>query len=535
MLQPPEQPVITFSVPLLKPKLPLIPERPQQKNSVAKLIKDTSLFGLRNLISSVGYSVMIKIIAELGHSPAAALSIISPLQGVLVSACTGYLNSVGNEIATARTSLASEKQISNLIKTSFVNALLLGTFSGLFCCSTRLWLPLLLANQQTAYAAVEYMESYSVACIADCFLTAYGQTVFKMEENSWFGVVTTTLYRSLTLPLGYYLGVMLRMNMHGIGAASSITGILLITAALPWFYCRRTYRDLDDFLKPAIDDFKNHSKKLRDSGWKFAVFRLTEWINLFAIAQIIGNWSNDELFAVQLSMVGLSLTSQLLSGLSQGGMLIAKDDCAVLKKAMDAISFNRQTRRENIDLAQRQLLKVKKNLIITVIAGLLLNTLLVGIIYYWQDALLKWCMPNDTPDEIKNMAKKYLNINFIGTFPEAIRVLTASPLQGWNDILFPTFNSLICMTIIGVPLAVGIGLHENKNVLPFFWVRIGAIAVAASINLARNIMHIRNCSKQLNSYSNGSQSIRYAALNTQSYSIQSEVPVSYLPVVHHSL
>jgi len=481
-------------------------------SSPSQVTKDTAIFGVRNAIVVVGFFGLTKIMSSMGESQAAAAGIIASMQGLMIGLGVGYLTTVGSEISAALGTLEGNnrtQEIASLIRIGFFKILCIAVLSFLFCWSVRLWLPFVLEDNATAEFVAQYMEGYSSAPLAEYFMIVAGQIIFALEQNPWVGFVNSGCYRLASIGAAYILAKQLGMGMYGAGLACSAVGLLCIAGSGLWFLLRNIYREMELFkLKLDCDRIS----KLWQIGWKFAAYRFTEWGNLFIIAQIIGAWSNENLLAFEPSMLALLLSGQLLEGFSLAGMLIANKNIKMLQKTIMTIKSRLDDTQDEsgiepllgwttkIQDPEEQLKQVKRHFLTLNVSGFIFNLVLVIIMFAARNQYIDFIMPSDTPLSVKQLAEGFLLLNLSATFPDALRVLSGSSLRAWNDLSFLILNSLINITLIGIPVGFCIGIFNNKDIEPLFIVRLVTLVVSAGLNIWRNMSHLQSCSQEIEAF-----------------------------------
>lgn len=483
------------------------------KLSRLKIAHDTTLYGFRSVVVAIGYIGISKVLIALGPNEAAASSIITTTQGLIVGAGAGFVTSIGGEIAKIKGQLMNESdpeiikaQIGYMIKTGLVQTFFMGGMGALICITSRYWIPPILSNKTTANYAADYMVMFSPAVLWDFLLLYSAQLVFKIENNAWFGLVTSMTFRIPSIFLASYLGRDQKLGAKGIGFSSSLIGFGTVILCAPWFF-KKTYREILTAGHYSWNDFKRNLKTLFDKGWKLSLQRITEWGNLYIIVQIIGVLSDKDLIAVQPSILLITLMGQLVQGFSLAGMMIANEDSNALKKCklmksqlvtssvsplIDSKitpnpSVNSIAVVNPVDLdIQFQTLKnkVKHNFWVGNGAGLGCNLIFMISLWSAKNALLEWTLPSEAEEETTQVANTLYLINLASTIGDTLRVITGGLLYGCDDILFPIMVSLVAMTGLGIPIGLGISLG-NRNITPFFILRLLTIFIAAGLNIRR--------------------------------------------------
>lgn len=486
--------------------------------SSTKIISDLSLNGLRYLSAGAGFYGLTRVMSVLGPNQAAASSIINSLQGVCIGAGTGFVSSIGRELSVALGENESPTKRSALIKSAIVKGIGLGIISGGFCWTVRLWLPQVIENPQIVNDVADYMETYSGAATAEYLMTLSWQVTFKgPEKNPTFGLVNAMLYRLGNIPIAYALAVPLNLGMKGIGLTSTILGwSIIFSTHIPWFLLRDKYRQMPGLWECGIDNFFQNMKRLLHSGWQLSLQRVTEWLNLAIISQIIGSWSDEKLLSIQPSIIVLTILGLLTQGFSMTGMMLVTEDAKSFKQKFLRLSNHSSN---EYDEAMAQLKTICKNINLANSIGLTINIIFFIILFFSRKSFIDWTMPKNmtmitnnftimanatnwntltnTDTVIKSEAETLFWINLLATLPDTARVISGGILQAWDDLPFSIFFSFAVMTT-GIIAAVGINLGlKEENIKLFFILRALAITIAAVANVIRNVIHVNTYRKQL--------------------------------------
>lgn len=469
---------------------PPIPEDEFSTKAVLKKIAaGTASFGIRGVVVAAHYAGNAAIMSSLGATEAAASSLATTIQGLLIGTSSGFLMATGMALADALGEIEPSNTTQGaIIKTGWMMALIFGAITTAACLSTQLTLPLVV-DKEVAAAASTYLKYFSIAAFPDLLIWTNGQIIFKKEKGKdWIPLATNATYRLPALALSYAFAKGLGWGPMGVGLGSAISGWVNILAFQKWF-SKEIYQDLDLYT-PAIDNFSAHAKKFLSTGWKLSLQRITEWGNLAAITQILGAWSSKNLVAEQSSILMLNVCGLLAQGSAQASMLTAKTDC---KEMAGQLQLYRDTGSEAALIRAGKLKgRNRKNFYISNLAGLSLTVLVGAGMYLAKNAILDWYIPADEPEAVFKQGSALLLINLLSLLPDANRVIAGGMLRGWNDLLFPTVVSLITMSVMGIPAGAGWGLAEDKDALPLFIMRAITVCLAAFVNSFKVVQHFRD-------------------------------------------
>src|ERR1700679_3369948 len=89
-------------------------------NKKFEIAKNTTLFGIRSIFIAMGYIGISKILISLGPNEAAASSLITTIQGLLIGTGAGFITSIGGQISIILGEKLSIQNQDDEIKLSFV-------------------------------------------------------------------------------------------------------------------------------------------------------------------------------------------------------------------------------------------------------------------------------------------------------------------------------------------------------------------------------------------------------------------------------
>ncbi len=460
-------------------------EEYSSKNILKNILLSTSSLGVRGLVVAIHYAGTGLIMSSLGGTAAAASSITTTVQGLILSTSSGFLLSTGIALGAALTR-PETLPVESIIKTSWAMTLIFGALTIGALNSTKWTLPLIL-NKEVADTASDYLKYFSVAAIPDLLIWNNGQIIFQIEKNSWMPLLANVTYRFPALALSYYFGSTLAWGAKGVAFGSGVAGWANVFLYQAWF-SRAAYNAFNLY-RLNIPDFKEQAIQFLSSGWKLSLQRITEWGNLAILAQIIGHWSSQGLIAAQPSILLLNLCGLLSQGFGQASMMIATRDCKEMKEAL--ADFEATGNRASLVKAEHLKAKNQKNFYVSNIAGLGFNLLLAGTTYLARMPLLHLYAPEDTPESTVALAETLLWINALNLIPDAIRIVSGGVLRGWGDLLIPTLASLFIMSGLGVAAGVAWGAETDKSIEPLFIMRLITLLFAAGFNCVRFAGHTR--------------------------------------------
>src|SRR3990167_9139416 len=458
---------------------------PKTRTVFSEVLSGTSSFGLRSLIVAIQYAGNSFIMSSLGKDEASAASVTTPGVAFFMGMMSGFLAAPGVELGKVLLKKDNEA-VGAVIKTGWLMTIVLGTIAALGFLSTQLFLPLFLAPG-VAKVATRLFQGYAIAAIPELWVWGNGQVPFKIEKNTYLPVLTAMAYRLSALGLSYIFANRLEWGAFGVGVGAAVSGVANVLLFQPW-YSKQIYHQYHLY-HFKINNFKKYISSFLATGWPISLQRISEWLNLFIIAQIFGAWSSEKLLAEQVSLALLVASGFMTQGSGQYSMMQVTQDHTAMKQALQQIETTKDAEHLEEVFALQQ--KNKKHFLISNSAGIIFNMGLAGLVYLLREQLIALYAPQGMDNTTKALAIELLLINALSLLPDCARNITAGVLRGWNDILFPTIVSLILMTGIAIPVGVALGLSAGETVLPLFIARLVSLVLVEGISIGRYVQQTR--------------------------------------------
>jgi len=376
----------------------------------------------------------------------------------------GFMLSTGIDFGTCY-GKKEYKKSGDIAKTAMILALAFGTVSTTAMLATKGIFPSIF-EEKTANMAGDFFLGYAASAIPLLFLIVGPQIAFQVGE--WYVPPISTLsVLVLSGVMSYVLGIYIGMGAFGIGLGGTI-GISATAIALGFWLRREVYKELGLF-SPYINEFSSKAKSLLSIGWQLSLQRLTEWGNLLIITTIIGATSNNDLKALNPLTLYLVLFGTVQQGFAQAaGMIISKNKGVVRK----AIGDNKN------DLVEESHVKNIQTIFRSILVGVGLNGILALVFYLARKPLADIFLSDTSDTNVHNLAHHVLFFGILGLIPDAMRIVGAGNLRGWKDLLYPTVVSSIFMTVIGIPVAFGLGKLFSDETSMMFYVRDVSILIS---------------------------------------------------------
>src|SRR3990167_1298287 len=163
--------------------------------------------------------------------------------------------------------------------------------------------------------------------------------------------------------------------------------------------------------------------RILSNGWKLSLQRITEWINLAAIALLVSAWStpsNPLSIAIQTSLQATSFFGTFFGGIAQTAMKIATRQGRTMK---DALTDFRQTfSSESLKEYQNMQKGLDRTFCFSNAVGLILSGVFAVAVYFARYALGKLFIPNATSSIISELSASLMIWTVAGFSPDAVRI-----------------------------------------------------------------------------------------------------------------
>lgn len=457
-----------------------VPDSNQKKAKWKEsIILKTTTFGLNGFLFAAHLVLNGKFLSLLTEDGPAASALMSTYQSVVLGGGLGCLLGTGLDFGNA-VGEKNFRKAGDIAKTSVLLSTAIGALVSGAMVATKGMFPVVF-DAGTARVASDFFLGYAASAPLLLFLIVGPQIAF--QEGDWY-IPPACMLSVLLLSGGAsaLLGFQFGMGALGVGLGGTF-GSLVTTGSLIAWSQREHYKKYE-FYKFRISEFTNKVKSLLSSGWKLSLQRLTEWGNLLAITTIIGAISNDELRALNPSMLYLVMFGTTLQGFAQAaGMVISKHKGEIKK----AISDNNS---EEVVRGHENNIKAifRSNMV-----GFVLNATTAGLFYLGREPLSEFFLSKT--DEELALAENLLWLNMVGLIPDAFRIVGAGALRGWKDLLYPTLISFLFMTVIAIPTACGVGAFLGDTSEAMIYARDLAMLVSAIFILKKCHTNIKQDEK----------------------------------------
>lgn len=470
------------------------------QNRSTEVLKVIS-FGINCILVASHYIGNGIILSSFGEDEQAAASLISNIQAVTTGTIFGTLLATGvkagpiigevDKLLKENKNKEAEdklKEVGTIIKISWIVGGSMSMLSAAGYLSMPLYLPHII-KPSTAKATSDFFLTFSLGAFSDPVSTSNVIVIGLIEKSIVNPLVLTAIYRLPALGFGYLFAKYFDMGPRGLGLGTAVASLSSYFATQIWL-SRSVYKKYGLY-ECYFPQFKRHLISFFGYGWKTALQRLSEWINLTAISILIGSWSNDSLRVLEPAMHANFLVALSLQGMGSAAMVFIGRDTAAQKLHYERFKKNlsKAELREYFKLKNINRNAFYKNNL----TGFILSAGLSGGIYLAKQPICRLFLGSNITLHEEALAESILLWNLIGLLPDALRILSGGILRGWGDLLLPTIVSILLMTVVAVPAGGAISYYaDDKSPLPLIWARDIAMILSAIINFFRFFQHTRS-------------------------------------------
>jgi Na+-driven multidrug efflux pump len=438
--------------------------------------------GLGNGLTAVHLIGNSMLMSSVSPTATAASSVVATLQSVVMSASVGFGSSAGTRLGAAigsdRNTNDAEKNetVSSLIKVAWFNSVVVGAaFSGIFF-STKYVMPYFL-EEDVANCVWDFFKYTTWSPMAYILIHMNGLIILQVEQDANAQLIAAACYRIPSLILGYILAHPMKMGVTGIGLASTIPAWVVCVAMYGRFLRERyAVYQLQNICH--IKSFCKHFNDFFSEGWKLALQRITEWINLFCISMAIGQLDRGSLVPEGPSINAMILFNLFTQGLTQAGMM----EVAPLGRELENIK-NDPTQKSRYFVLRQDIHNI---FLLNNMLGIISNAIAIGFLLLFKERIINLYLGSDVTSDIRNLSAFFLMINSISLLPDSVRHISGGILRGWGDLLYPTLVSLYVMTGLGVPIGVAVGYYyKNEYAESLFMLRLITITLSSILTYKR--------------------------------------------------
>lgn len=430
-------------------------------------------FGIGTVLIAVNLMINNLLFIAQGHPGAGSLT--TSFQSLFLGACGGALLATGQAIGEP-IGKQEYKKASELIKVAYGLTAIFGIISAIIFGLTYFIFPSVFATE-TANIASLYLLIAALGNWPALALVTAGQVAFQWGD--WVSpLLSTALYRLPSALFSYLLSEFLHLNEIGIGIGNAVAPWLSYFGMYCWLQ-RSTFSPLMDAVYTK-ELFARYWRSFLTLAGKMSLQRLTEWGNLVIITFVLGAQGNDRLVAMNPSLQLMTFFNLFSQGIGLGGNMLLKIQRGKMSKALT--EANRPPAEDSETPAQ-SLQKIKSICIKSLLSGLITNAVLAIVLFFTAKEITAQFLADNTADEIKEAAQTALWINGLGLVADALRIISGTLLNAWDQIPFQNIVAVISMTIVGIPVGWALGLnHGVAAIIPMFAVRAATIMIAAVIN-----------------------------------------------------
>lgn len=402
-----------------------------ENETVTLLPKTTKIVDSLKLIS---YTVNNTFFAITLDTVARLISKIQPASGGLCltimsldfAAVRGFCLAVGIDLG----GFIREKDYVNASRSARVGtlcAIVVGLGGAIIMLGTGEILPFIFSDK-VASVATMFLRGASISLVPLAIMT--NDLQLALNVGQWFiSTVAGGLMLITSAGGAYLLGPVAKLGSFGAGLGLSL-GTILACVTNRFFFCTKPFQVLK--MDGGIPDIPQKLKKAFFEGSQLSAQRLTEWLNLFIIENLLALTGDSEGLTAIVPIFGVfRLLGSILQGFSQALAVLIKS-----KESPDDI----------YDILRRAF-------------GItLLGSGSAVLLSYFFGSELTQFFLGDITLPIQELSKTLLWTGTLGFIPDAVRLLLIGMLRAVKDFTFPMVVSFLTMNILS-PLA-GWGLHE---------------------------------------------------------------------------
>lgn len=398
-----------------------------------------SAYAASIFLMAVSFVINAKLIVESDQNGAAAATIVSTFQTLVLGVATGCVLSTGIIMGPPM----GERDFvlaGDIAKASWIWTALLGIIASVVLLTASKSLPLTFDHEGSKPAA-DFFLGYGIGSLPTMFLMTTPQ--IASQTGGWLVPVVVALCNYVPGSiLAYLLGFKAGMGPFGIGLGGGISAWPVAIGLQLWM-ARHRYSPLSLY-NGHIHSLMSHLDPLIKKGSALALQRISEWGNLFILATIASHWSDDYLAAINPSLQVMVLINLASQGVAHGiGMKASANRKAMRASAGHAPGNAKQIHADNASMIQRT---TGINMVVNLAFGL-------GM-YFGRKKITDFFIVHGATDHARTVSQNLLGINAIGLLADAPRITLAGGLRGWVDIVWPTMVSLILMTGLAAPFAL---------------------------------------------------------------------------------
>ncbi|MFA6060547.1 MAG: MATE family efflux transporter [Taibaiella sp.] len=402
----------------------------------------SSTFTFNSLLFATQIALNAKMLSMLGADGNGAGSIVSTFQNITIGTAVSCMLSTGIEMSSPMATRDFEKA-GDVVKASWALTGALSALNVVILLNSRWAFPLLF-EEKSAKMASDYFTGYAAGSIPGLFMTTNLQVAVQTGDLD----ISTLTVLSSTIPgvlLSYALAFPANLGALGLGIGASAPNFLSACFIHLWFLKGR-YAEFK-FYKLPLTELKKNSDALMKTGIQLAFQRLTEWGNLFAITLLLGKVApSSAVSALHPAIQYSAIVAFSLQGLAHVSTMLIKKEKTSFQNNVDAANF---------DNAAHNYYKIIRTLVTNNAAG----TFAAGVIflpfYFAREPLCDFFLSDETDQETRELAQRFLWISMLGLIPDAPRIVSLGVLRSWNEVFWPTLICLIVMSVVAIPAGYG--------------------------------------------------------------------------------
>ncbi len=409
-------------------------------------------------------------------------AVLGPGRSILLS--TGIL--IGKKYGEVQALLkagnnAEASRIQVEIGTQLRQSFLFGTGLGLVSMGIMIGMgPILQTtglNENIVHEVEGFLNSTAVGMLPIYWSTSDQQ--FGMATgHKYIPMVFGTLFPILSMAIGYPLALGLlglpKLGTVGLGAGMAAAAWLSFIS-LRCYFLKSEFAPYQIY-KMSLQGITNQFSELLKLGMPLGFQALTEWGNLFALSNLVGNKGFKVSMAANGSFQIITAATLITAALGQGISVKISEQLGKMKIADQLEQY------KDVMVINNNIKRLGNAGIIT---GTIATAALTAVLCSLPKQIQSMFISHDDKsyEEILLMSQAILMINAIGLIADTIRNMSASALGGSKDVMFAPIISLVTMSVLALSIGGIVSNYLDYDANWLFITRdIGILAAAVGIS-----------------------------------------------------
>lgn len=422
----------------------LDPPTPKNQDKVQSVFTQVASYGLGGLFFAAHGAVNAGLLSWLDpEDGAGAASLVSSTQAVGFALPVGMLLSAGL-LMGREFGQGNYSNVGDLASLGGTEAIAMGAIlAGLFCGLADLYGHHF--DGKEGELAHDFLYGNALSAIPLLYLVITPQLMF-MHGDVWSPAISMFEVFTASGLASYLLAFPGKMGAFGVGVGGVI-GASVSALSLRLWTAREEYLPYQ-MHQCCINNLGSWLSEQSAMGFPLMLERANEWLSVFLLTVIVSQYSGDQLAALNPSLSYLMLFGVMQQGIAQGaGTMLSNVQGGLIASKQDE-----DEREASIAHRKTMQLTIGSNAI-----GLGLSMAAFAVLSLGRSVFVKPFLGEDIESDVRNLSKDVLMLTFAGVVFDSFRIIGSGALRGWQDILWPTAVSSVCL-VVGT--LAGWGLNE---------------------------------------------------------------------------